>query len=225
MTREGYQKDLEQLVGEVISMGERVLAHYNMAIDSIRNSDDALVKKVDELDAEIDDHCLRLENHCLKLIASQQPVAGDLRLIASVFKLGTDLERIADMAVNVAEYAAESDNFILISKQELIELAERVGEMIEQSLNAFRAKDIEMAKRVIAEDDEIDELCDALQNKSLAKLVESGGQTHDKASAEQYAQNALTIFRSIRDLERIGDHAGNLCARLIYWQEADTQYI
>jgi len=225
MTRESYQRDLARLIDQTLEMGNKVHASFNMALKSIHDGDKVLARLLDEQDDDIDNQYLRIEDHCLDLIALQQPVASDLRLIASVFKIGTDLERIADLSVNIAEYCSDSDTFILIERMELIHLGELVGMLIGQSLDAFKAEDIQAAKHVIEQDKDIDEACLELEERALRGLIKSEADTHSASEAEQIAKNAHSIFRAIRDLERIGDHAGNVCARLIYWKEADSQYI
>lgn len=225
MSRESYQKDLERLLADVNEMGEMAVKSMETAIEAIKNHDADLAKSLDEWDKQIDARHDQIEKRCLELIALQQPVAVDLRLIGSVFKMVTDLERIADMAENVAEYAMASDDLLLISTDELVNLGISVKQLVSDSIAAFRERSAEKSEEVIYRDEKIDEECLALQKEVLKQLIRSEATSHDSEDAEIIAKNAFTVFSSIRDLERIGDHAGNFAARTIYWLTASAKFI
>jgi phosphate transport system protein len=225
MVRESYRQQLEGLLESVSGMGHRVLEGLRMGLQAIREHDRALAEGLDEWDDTVDQMALDMEKKCTDLLALQQPVAVDLRLIISVFKIVTDLERVADLAVNLGEYALVSEAFVLVPKEELLDLGLFACSMLADSLQAFRARDLEKAKEVIQRDRQMDQRCWDLRTEMLTEIIRSAGKAHTKKQAKGIADNTITVLWSIRDLERVGDHAVNICARTIYWLTASPKYI
>ncbi|MFQ6089914.1 MAG: phosphate uptake regulator PhoU, partial [Candidatus Bipolaricaulia bacterium] len=141
------------------------------------------------------------------------------------FKIVTDLERAADLAVNLGEYALASEAFIVMPKDELLELGEFACEMLEDSLKAFRNRDVERAREVIERDRQMDQRFWNLRTHVLTQLIKSSSACPTAEEAQLIAKNTITVLWSIRDLERVGDHAVNICARTIYWVSASAEYI
>jgi phosphate transport system protein len=225
MVRESYRQELGRLLDSVPQMGQEVVKGIKNGLRAIETHDVALAKSMDAWDDTIDQQTMKIEKECTDLLALQQPVASDLRMILSVFKIATDLERVGDLAVNLGEYAIVSDAFVLASKEELLRLGRLACKMIEEALEAFREQNIEKAKAVIFKDRELDQACWDLRTLVLTELIKMAGKSNPFDQAEKIASNTITILWSIRDLERIGDHAGNISARMIYWLTANPEYI
>ena len=136
MPRESYQSQLETLRSDVDEMADLVLERYAQALEAYETGDRELAKAVIEGDHEINSLYLDLESDCIDLFALQQPVASDLRFIASSFKIVTDLERVGDLATNLAEYslAPEGEPHSAI---DLGELGDRAGEMLDDAMDAY----------------------------------------------------------------------------------------
>ncbi len=225
MVRESYQQQLESLIRSVEEMGRRVVEGLRLGLRALRDHDREIAEGLDEWDDQIDALHLEIEKECTDLLALQQPVAVDLRLILSAFKIVTDLERVADLAVNLGEYAMASEAFVLVPKEELLALGGFACEMIEDSLRAFHERSVEEAKAVIFRDREMDQRCWDLRTEVLTQIIRSARQTLSDEAARKLAGNVITVLWSIRDLERVGDHAVNICARTIYWLTANPEYI
>lgn len=225
MVRESYQQQLEGLLESVSEMGRGVREGLDLGLKAIREDDRALGRHLDEWDDAIDDAALDIEKRCTDLLALQQPVAVDLRQILSAFKIVTDLERVADLAVNLGEYALVSEAFVLVPKEELLGLGEFAGRMLDDALSAFRGKDTERAQEVIIRDREMDQRCWDLRSEVLTQIIQSAAERQSSEEAQEIAANIITVLWSIRDLERVADHAVNIGARTIYWLKADPKYI
>jgi phosphate transport system protein len=174
-----------------------------------RNEEDA--KRIIASDKEINDLQMDVDNRCLKLLATQTPLAVDLRLITSAMKINADLERIGDQAVNVAESV-----LVLIPQpplKPLIDIPRMAGiaeKMIRDSLDAFVKKDAELARDVLRRDDEVDELKDQVFRELLTYMMADPGTI----------QRALSLILISRNLERIADHATNIAEDVIFIAEA-----
>ncbi len=225
MVRESYQQQLEGLIEAVSRMGEETVRGLRMGLQALRDHDRELAEGLDAWDDTVDGLALDIEKQCTDLLALQQPVAIDLRLILSAFKIVTDLERVADLAVNLGEYAMASEAFVLVPKAELLALGEYACRMLEGSLQAFRERDPDRAKEVIYQDKEMDQRCWDLRTELLTQIIRSARQTLSPEEAREIAGNVITVLWSIRDLERVGDHAVNISARTIYWLTANPEFI
>ena len=225
MVRESYQQQLESLIRSVEEMGRRVDEGLAMGLKALRDHDREVAESLDDWDDTVDAKTLEIEKRCTDLLALQQPVAVDLRLILSAFKIVTDLERVADLAVNLGEYAMASEAFVLVPKEELLGLGEFARGMLRDALKAFHDRDVEEAKAVIFRDREMDQRCWNLRTEVLTQIIRSARQTLSDEEARELAGNVITVMWSIRDLERVGDHAVNICARTIYWLTANPEYI
>lgn len=225
MARVSYQRQLDQLLAQVSEIGHEVRNGLGMGLTAITTHDHELGRSLDAWDDAIDDRTLEVEHQCTNLLALQQPVAIDLRQILSAFKIVTDLERVADLAVNLGEYALESEAFVLVSQGELKQLGELADGMLHDALEAFRHKDTEKARKVIKRDRDMDQGCWNLRSAVLTEIIRTASERTSSEQAQEIADDIITVLWSIRDLERIADHAVNICARTIYWLEADSTYI
>jgi len=223
MTREGYQEKLDQLREDVLYMSEIVQDRLRTALEALEGKDDDLAWEVIEGDHEINELYLDLERDCIDLLALQQPVAGDLRFIAASFKVITDLERVGDLAVNLADYTmeAERDAFPEVDIQEI---GQRTIAMVEDAMVAYEAEDAEACYAIADRDDEVDERCERASELVMRDLIER--ETVDsEEETERLMQDVYRMLLTIRDLERVGDHAVNIAARTLYMVENDDDLL
>jgi phosphate transport system protein len=189
---------------------------------------EAQARSVIEGDHEVNELYLELEGDCIDLLALQQPVATDLRFVAASFKIITDLERIGDLATNLADYAldAERDRY---PEVDVGSIGDAVCEMIEDAMAAYADRDPGACRDVAARDDAIDERCEAASTAVVRDLIEretGGGSTATSAeSMEPLLTDVSRLLLTVRDLERVGDHAVNIAARAYYMIENDDELI
>ena len=216
MARNEYQEDLEVLRGDVLEMGERVVGGYGDALEALETKDGDLAAAVIDGDAAVNERYLDLEADCIDLFALQQPVAGDLRFVASSFKILTDLERVGDLATNLAEYAldAERERY---PEVDIRYIGEQARAMLADALAAYDDGDAEAARAVAARDDEIDRLCEAAGETVVEDLI----RTDYGDDIGTILDDASRLLLTVRDLERVADHAVNVCARVVYMVEHD----
>ena len=205
--RNRFDRQLEQLNNELIEMGSLIEQAIEMAVTALVNQDVELAKKAIEFDTEIDRQEKEIENLCLKLLLQQQPVAKDLRQISSALKMITDMERIGDQAADISEITITMSVEPYIKKLEHIQaMAKETTIMVVESINAFVNKDIELAKKVINQDDVVDDLFQKIKTE-LIRLInentENGTQATDLLMIGKY-------------FERIGDHATNIAEWVIF---------
>ncbi|MEF8936417.1 phosphate signaling complex protein PhoU [Halobacteriaceae archaeon SHR40] len=223
MPRDEYQDHLKSLREDVLYMSEIVVDRLQMGLNSLERKDEELAREVIDGDHEINELYLDLEQDCIDLIALQQPVAGDLRFIAASFKIITDLERIADLATNLGEYTldARQDTFPDVDVQEI---GAATIEMIEESMIAYGDEDTEMCYRIAERDDDIDEMCETASELVARDLIEREGITSEE-QIQETMQDVYRLLLTIRDLERVGDHAVNIAARTLYMVESDDDLL
>lgn len=207
MVREAYHKDLHRLREDILSMGIIVRKTIGDAVLSLKNRDVELARKVIEMDKEIDvlDHSI--EEKCMRLLALQQPMARDLRLIISVLKMSIDLERMGDLSLEIAVITRMTSDVPPVKPLvDIPRMSEICQEMIRDCMNAFENKDVELAKQVAGRDDEIDMLFDRIRMELITFMIEYP----EKITGAQH----LTFVA--RYLERIGDHITNLCESVVF---------
>jgi phosphate transport system protein len=223
MAREGYQEKLEQLREDVLYMSEIVLEQLQMGLDALEQKDEDVAWDVIEGDHEVNELYLDLEQQCIDLIALQQPVAGDLRFIAASFKIITDLERIGDLATNLGDYTLDAQQN-LAPDVDIQSVGEETIAMVERSMAAYADEDTEECYAIAEHDDEVDQMCEAASEVVVRDLIER----EDLDSEEEVQRLMQDIYRlllTIRDLERVGDHAVNIAARTLYMVESDDDLL
>ena len=223
MPREQYQTKLENLREDVLYMSEVVAEALRAGLDALEQRDADLGEEVILGDAEINDLYLDLEGQCTDLIALQQPVAGDLRFIAASFKIITDLERIADLATNLGRYAREGNREVY-PDVDVQRIGDMTLDMLEAAMAAYERDDVDGCYAVAEMDDELDRLCETASDVVVRDLI-----TRDELDAdediEMTMQNVSRLLLTIRDLERVGDHAVNIAARTLYMVENSDELI
>ena len=231
MPRENYQKRLEGLRTDVVAMGDLVLDRYETALRAAETGDDDLAAEVIDGDHAVNARYLELEEECTELLALQQPVAGDLRLVTASFKIITDLERVGDLATNIAEYGGDGGG--IHPAVDFRGLGDAAGEMVADAVAAYEAADPDACREIDVRDDDLDERCRRNSEAVVRSLLEA-----DRARAEtngtrepeaDHLADALDdvsrALLAIRDLERVGDHGVNIAARTLYMIESDDELI
>jgi len=219
MSRENYRQRLTALRDDVLYLAELVTDRLRDALDALDAHDEQTARRVIETDDEVNELYLELEGDCVDLLALQQPVAGDLRLIVASFKILTDLERIGDLAVNLAEYALDAE-YTLAPDVDVRQIGDAVIDSVEAATAAFAEEDAEACVTVAETDDEIDALCEAASETVVRTLV-----TREADDADDLLSEVSRLLLTIRDLERVGDHAVNVAARTRFAVENDDSLL
>ena len=202
-----FIKEIERLKTRILSLSAYVEESVIMEVKSPNNRDADLAREVLQRDRKIDEAEVDLEEECLKILALHQPVAQDLRFIIAVLKINNDLERIGDLAVNIA-YRAEkfSQRQHYEVPRELLVMAEKTKSMLTNGLDALVNLDVETAERVCDQDDEVDELHQKMYHLVKEKIVKS----------PEAFSNLFKITEISHQLERIADLATNIAEDVIY---------
>lgn len=199
--REYFDIELANLNNQLIGMGTLVESAIKNAVEIIANNSAELLEKAREQEELINTSERKIQNHCIRLLLHQAPVAHDLREVSSALKMITDLERIGDQAIDIAEvsqYIKSRNNVINVTH--IDEMASQASKMVTLAIDAFVKKDFDLAKKVSQSDDVIDELFDKVKEETV-EIIQ-----RDKALGEQ----AIDLMMIAKYLERIGDHAVNI---------------
>ncbi|WP_254830696.1 phosphate signaling complex protein PhoU [Haloglomus salinum] len=223
MPRTGYQDDLDDLRGDVLAMGQLVLGRLDDGLEALRTGDESLAREVAEGDATVNERYLELESRCIDLFALQQPVAGDLRFVAASFKILTDLERIADLAANLGRYALAGDES-LVPEVSVGDIGTAARDLVARSLDAYADRDAAACRAIHEDDDTVDALCGRASEAVARDLVEREAAT-DAWELERLLDDVSQLLLTVRDLERVADHAVNIAARTLYMVESDPELI
>lgn len=207
MVRERFTQKILDVKQKVLKMGALVENIIDSSVTAMKTQDLDLARNVLKKDDEIDQLELEIEKDCMMLLALQQPLAKDLRTIASVLKIITDLERMGDNAVNIAEVILEiGEEPILNSLKDIPRMADIAQKMLTMSLDAFVNEDIALAEKAAERDEDVDRLYETVINDFLNIIAEK---------RELTKQGTKLLFLG-RYLERIADHSTNICERTIY---------
>jgi phosphate transport system protein len=202
-----YEAELSQLRDRLLDMGGRDEAAIAGSIKALIERDTALAEKVIAGDKEVNRTEVEIDEMCRRLLALRQPAASDLRFITTALKIVTDLERMGDLAVNVAERALDlAQSPPTRPFHDLTELADLSGTQLGKALDAFVEKDVKKAEEVIANDDLLDALYHRLFNNLLAYMMEDS----------RVIRRAMATMFAAKQLERFGDHATNVAEMVVY---------
>ncbi len=211
--RQHYDDQLLALHNEVVNLGRLVVTAVTQALEALATGNLELAREVRAADLRVNQARQTLESHAFLLIATQQPVARDLRSILSAIAVGSELERIGDYAKGIAQFVIGPDGPpTLQPPAELLELGAVAVEALRQALTAFEALDVTLAQAVGAREEQVDQLYD----KVIAIL--SDNLAHDKESAPR----AADLLFITHNLERISDRATNIAERVIFHTTGQT---
>ena len=224
VARESYQQKLDALRDAVVALGETVVDRLELALSSLATGETEAARRVLDGDGEINDRYLDLERECIDLFALQQPVAGDLRFVAASFKILTDLERIADLATNLADYAPEASREAF-PEVDVQALGVSAIEMVEMAVEGYAEADTEACFAIDEYDDSLDQRCVEASDAVVRSLIERETAMAEDDAVERLLDDASRLLLTIRDLERVGDHAVNIAARTLYMVENDDALI
>jgi phosphate transport system protein len=201
---------LDNIRLRLIEMGAQVEAMIASSTRALVERDEDLVSQVIARDSEVDRMEVEIDDECHSVLARNQPTAIDMRFLVAVMKITSDLERMADSAVNVAQAARQLNREPpLQTYVDLPRMSQRVQAMVRESLDAFVSRDAALAASVCREDDEVDQH----YRRTFAELVEV--MRHDSKSVPR----ALHLLLVARNFERIADHATNIAEDVIYYVE------
>jgi phosphate transport system protein len=207
-------QELKELNKDILKMGALAEEAIYKSIEALKNRDKAQAQEVISADNKIDELELAIDEKCIDLIARYQPMAGDLRFIATGMKINAELERIADLAVDISQRVLELvDKPLLKPLIDIPKLSTIAQNMIKEAIDSFINKDTNLAKKVVLSDSEADKLrnmvCDELINDYIARDASS-------------ANRAVSLLLIARHLERICDHTTNIAEDVIYMVEAEV---
>jgi phosphate transport system protein len=207
-----WERDLDNLQRHLMALATSVEEAIFKGTRALQERDAALARAVVEGDSAIDQEENYVENECLKMLALHQPVAIDLRRIIAALKINTDLERMADLAVNIAERAITLAGLPRIAVPDKLQaMTDLTTSMVRQSLDAFVMLNADQARQVIRFDDEVDRY----NREIIAELI-----GHMQESPEQVPV-CMSFFSAVRQLERIADHATNIAEDVVYLIEGE----
>lgn len=209
MTRGSQDVKVKGINKELITMANLVEKQIYDSMVSLKYYDIELANKVIKNDDKVDDLQKNIEEKCIKFIASEQPLATDLRKIMTASKIVTDLERMADHAVDICKITKKiggNINSLKKSLETLWEMEKKVREMIEISIDSYVNDDDEMAYKICKKDDEIDSFYKSL----FSTLIE------EMTADDSLTEKGIRLLFVIKYLERIGDHVTNICEWTIY---------
>jgi len=209
-----FEKELKDLNNDLIKMGVSAEEAIYKSIESLKNRDKNMAQEVINNDKLIDELELIVDEKCLDLIARHQPMARDLRFIATGMKINAELERIADIAVDIAQRTLEIvDKPLLKPLIDIPKLAAVAQSMVKMSIDAFVKGDIALAKKVLSSDSEADQLRNEIQKELIEDYMVKDGST---------APRAVQLLLIARFLERICDHTTNIAEDVIYMVQAEV---
>ena len=206
-----FDDELAGLQQTLLAMGGLVEDQIRRAMRALTERDDALAQDVIDRDRQVNAYDVEVDEKSVELLALHQPAAGDLRFITTIMKVVTDLERIGDQAVNIAQRALELNQEPQLKPYiDLPRMAGRAQAMVKESLDAFVTRDTELARRVCAADAEVDALKEQIFRELLTYMM----------SDPKTIPRAIRLILISRFLERVADHATNIAEMVIYMVES-----
>ncbi len=206
-----FHEELETLKQTLLAMGGLVEDQIRRVLRALVERDSDLAQEVIDRDREVNSYDVEVDEKCVELLALHQPTAGDLRFITTAMKIVTDLERIGDQAVNIGQRVLELNREPQLKPYiDLPRMAEQAQRMVKESLDAFVARDTELARQVCGEDDAVDALKEQIFRELLTFMMED----------PKTIPRAIRLILISRFLERVADHATNIAEMVIYMVES-----
>jgi phosphate transport system protein len=207
-----FQHDLEKLQSHLVARASFVEESVEKAIESLRNRDVILAKEVLAGDSQLAETDGYVEEECVRLLALQQPLASDLRRVIVTMKIDTDLDRMAELAVNIAERVLSLAGLPPVPELvQLPQMTELTVQMVRQSLEAFVSRDVALARSIIKMDDNVDHL-----NGEIITVLIRGME-----DGAEHIPGCLSFFSAVRHLERIADYATKIAENVVYLVEGE----
>jgi phosphate transport system protein len=205
-----FHEELEALKQTLLAMGGLVEDQIRRAMRALLERDDVIAQDVIDRDRQVNTYDVEVDEQCVNLLALHQPAAGDLRFITTAMKIVTDLERIGDQAVNIAQRALELNREPQLKPYiDLPRMADKAQRMVKESLDAFVARDTALARQVCGEDAEVDALKEQIFRELLTYMMED----------PRTVSRAIRVILISRFMERVADHATNIAEMVIYLVE------
>ncbi|HEX9478638.1 MAG TPA: phosphate signaling complex protein PhoU [Methylomirabilota bacterium] len=209
MTRH-FHEELEALKQTLLAMGGLVEDQIRRVMRALLERDDVMAQEVIERDRQVNTYDVEVDEQCVSLLALHQPAAGDLRFITTAMKIVTDLERIGDQAVNIAQRVLELNREPQLKPYiDLPRMAEKAQRMVKESLDAFVARDTALARQVCGKDAEVDALKEQIFRELLTFMMED----------PRTIPRAIRVILISRFMERVADHATNIAEMVVYLVE------
>jgi phosphate transport system protein len=207
MTRETLERKIQELLDQVLELGGMVEQATVQAVDSLKKRDFDASKSIYAGDKLINDKRFEIENQCMVVMAAQQPMATDLRILASILEISTELERMGDYAKGIAliniRMGAEP---LLKPLVDLPRMAEITADMLHRALEAFAQADVEQARAIPKEDDQVDDLYNQIYRELITFMI----------SDPSFIDRANYLLWAAHNLERLADRVTNICERTIF---------
>jgi phosphate transport system protein len=208
MARETFERQLQTMVDQVLVLGSMVEQAVLDSLDALKRRDLKEARRIYEADFEINEKRYAIESGCITLIATQQPMARDVRFLAAILEIITELERIGDYAKGICKItqiiSEEAIDPVLVD--ELQQMATLGLDMLRRALDAFVAGDADIARGIPKEDSKVDQLYNRIYRKLMEQMAEDIS-TVDRANHIMWAAH---------NLERMGDRVTNICERIVY---------
>ena len=210
MVRKVFDEQLSELKDLLVKMGQLNCEAIADAVTALETQDTELARRTKGVERLVDEKEQQIERLCLKIILKQQPVASDLLFVTSAMKMITDMERIADQAVDISELVIKMSRLPYADAvSEISDMTEQVQQMVRDAAQSFVERDGDLAKAICRADDRVDDLFDVIKGK-LTGIV------HRDVDAEENGEQALDMLMVAKYLEKIGDHASNIAEWVLF---------
>lgn len=204
-SRQAFDRDLEQLEHDLLEMGSRAENMLTRAVDSLASLDIEGAMSVIGSDDDIDEREIQIENLCLRMLALQQPIASDLRVVGTALKMITDIERVGDLAVDIAKIALKIEKEL--GRTDIIDLRRMASEarvMLLEAMESYVKRDLSLVEKVCQRDDEVDDLY-----RELRAQIHEYMRSHPESVV-----SSSWLLLAIHHIERVADHAVNIAERV-----------
>ena len=213
--REKYHRDLDKLKTLTESLADQTSIAIDKAVTALRDSNVEVAKEVVQGDHDVDEMSQKIENLCMQLLALQQPMARDLRQIIGILKICIDLERIGDLAVDIARVTVQSKKIQVTTLEYIPHMGEITRKMLSQAMEALENDDADMARQTTKWDYEVDGQYVKARDMLLKTIIEN----------PEAINEGVSLLMVNRHLERIGDHICNICESIVYMVEGKREHL
>jgi phosphate transport system protein len=205
MPREKFEHDLHRLQDEILELGAMAERAVTESVQALKGRDVDHARRIIEGDRHINERRYAIENEALTLIATQQPMAGDLRTLAAILEIATELERMADYAKGIATIALKIEGFVK-PLVDIPRMAAKACDMLHRSLEAFLRQDVDAARAIPKEDVEVDALYEQIYRELITFIL----------ADPKVIDQATRLTWVAHNLERVADRVGNICERIVF---------